>query len=1106
MQLALSLLGPLHIVLNGRSLTAFSSDKERALLLYLALENGRPHRRETLAGLFWGEQSQELAFNNLRKTLYRLRQTLQQAGGQETTLLLITAKEVQWNPAVSLRLDVAEFKTLTDKSRNHAHRRVESCRLCRNWLDSAVSLYRGHFLENFSAGDSLTFEEWASVYRESLRVEALAALVRLIHFHDSFGEMEQAATYAHRLAALEPWHELAHRTLMRAYNRQGRRAAALAQYGRLQQLLAGELGIAPDEETTHLYRQIKAGQPELTPLFQQTGFLPRPMTTFIGREEELVALTGYLGDPATRLLTLAGPGGAGKTRLAIQAARQVSHDFPDGAWFIPLEKLDEEGGAGPGEAVGRPENNLAAAIADSLSIRFSGSQEPKTQLLNALKACACLLILDNFETVMPAAGLVLEILQNTTQVVFLVTSREPLQFLAERLYRLAGLPVPPEAAENAAAFDSVRLFQERAERVAGRPLPAKTVPQIAAICRFLEGIPLAIELAACWIPRLAPAEILTRLQEQYEALAFTMRDIPARHRTMQAVFDGSWRLLTAGQQTALAQASLFHGGFSGEAAQQIIAAPWPDVVALADKSLLRADPAGRYMLHELLRQFAATRLQESGAGKAAGEGAAAANRHSHYYLAYLEERAAALWGEAPQHTLQELRREWDNIRAAWQGAVARRLFEPLAQSLNGLVTYYARTGLFHEGIEMLRQTIAVVKGDGDEITRSLGGWLQVELARLLAPVADFEAAKAGAQEGLRMGEALEETAMQGWSRFRWARVLWMQGYYEDSRPLLEGALAVAQASGLERLEAECWLALSALTDTQGGNFALARDCGEKALALFHIAGNRLGEIRVLILLGNSGWGVGVYVLARSHYEPALQLCRQVDSRYDEAAALVNLGTVLRELGDYGRAASYYELALRLFHELHDQRRGFVTLTNMSLLQHQMELKEPALRYGQQALAMARELHTRAGESQPLCCLGHALLALNRPEEAAAAYSQSGQLHREAGNNHLAMEPLAGLVRVALAQMNISQAMGYAEEILAHLVQGTLDGTEEPLRVQLTVYQALTAAQDPRAGDVLTAAHQALMARAALIGDAAVRQSFLDNISVHRALQMAMKAG
>jgi DNA-binding SARP family transcriptional activator/predicted ATPase len=1087
MHLALSLLGNFHIILDGTAVSQFRSDKERALLALLVLDRERPYRRETLAGLFWGDQPQKLAFNNLRKTIHRLRQTLQDDVAAEPCLL-VTAKEVQWNPAADVWVDVWVFATLVEQSRQHQHRRVESCVVCQEWLETAVALYHHNLLEGFALGDSPAFDEWVATRREPLRVQALSALNHLIAHHELSGETERAITQARRLLTLEPWQESAHRSLMRLLAASGERGTALAQYDLCRRLLANELAIEPEQETTSLYEAIKAGEVAQPPL-PRVQTLPTAVTPFIGREAECNHLRQKLLHPATRLLTLVGEGGIGKTRLALTAVTQVQHDFPDGIWFVVLAALDKETNS---------ESRLVMVIAAALGLRLTGSQTPKAQLLAALKSWHCLLLLDNFESVLEEAALVAEILQVAPGVVVLATSREPLQFQVEQVMRLTGLAVPlldggegeaarPEPAEGAVA-DSVLLFQNSANRAAA-PITPEMLPVIHEICRFLEGIPLGIELAASWMARLAPTEILSTLQTHADSLALPYRDIPERHRSMPAVFAGSWRLLTPAQQTALAQASVFRSGFTTAAARQIITAAWVDVGALVDKSLLRLEGNGRYTLHELLRQFAAAQLTEH---------TETAQRHSHYFLGYLAERADALWGREPQVALAELRREFDNVYVGWQTAVASQQFDLLTQSLGGFTTYYARTGLFHEGIQVLTHTLTSLPHC--EETQTLQGWLHVELARLLAAVAQFEAAKSHAEIGCQIAITLDDAPMQGWAQYQWARALWMQAHYEEGRHHVKIALAIAHSGGLKRLEAECWRLMSSLADTHGGNFALARDYGEKALAIFHATGNWPGELRLLILLGNYSWGTGDYGLAQGYYEQALPLCREVESRSDEAAALANLGLVLREQGDYGQAAVYAEQGLRLFQEMHDQRREYVTLHNIGLLQHQRGYHEIALTYVRQALAIAQTLEMRAAGSHPLCCLGHALLALNRPQEAAAAYDQSVKLHREAGNKHLAMEPLAGLVRVALAQPNVPQALAYAEEILAYLAQGTLDGTDEPIRVRWTVYQALAAAQDPRADGILAETYQSLTTLAKKIEDADRRQLFWQNVSVHRAIQ------
>lgn len=1089
MHLALSLLGNFHIRWDDTAVTQFRSDKERALLAVLVLDQERPYRRETLASMFWGDQPAKLAFNNLRKTLHRLRQTLQEEK-QSEPFLLVTAKDVQWNVAAPVWVDAWQFTSLLAQSRHHQHRRVESCQVCRAWLETAVSLYQGNLLDGFSLPDAPEFDEWIIMRREPLRSQALTTLNHLIAHDEWRGEGESAIRLARRLLALEPWQESAHRVVMRLLAAAGDRNSALVQYERCRALLATELRVEPERETTVLYELIRSGERNSLPGKPRSS-LPSVPTPMIGRVEELAQLEQQLLHPETRLVTLVGEGGIGKTRLALAVAEAVAYDFPNGVWFIDFSAVADEIMA---EAGMRLESYLVTLVATALGLSLSGSQVPKTQVLGVLKKWACLLLLDNFETIMRGAELLAEILRAAPGVVVLITSREPLRLQMEQVVRLGGLTVPlaDGVMEETAVADSLLLFQQIAQRSGGQ-LHTNDLPVICEICRFLEGIPLGIELAAVWTARLSPAEILDTLQHQADSLTLPYRDVPERHRTMPTVFAGSWRLLTPGQQLALAQAAVFRGGFSRTAARQIIDSAGVDVVALVDKSLLRLTENGRYTCHELLRQFAAAQLANPDE---------LAQRHARFYLNYVAERAEALWGDEPQHTLAELQLEFENISTAWQWAVHEGSLDLLRQSLGGLATYYVRIGLSHEGIQVLTGALTAVASSPSEHRELCRGWLHVELARLQAAVAQLATAKNYAELACQIGADLDDALLQGWAQFRWSRVLWMQALYKESRTHLEAALAIAQMTGIKRLEAECWLAMSALADTHGGNFALAREYGETALSLFRMASNSLGELRMLILLGNFCWATGDYGLSQGFYEYTLPLSREVNSRSDEAAALANLGMVLREQGDYEQASVYAEQALRLFQEMGDPIREFVTLSNISLLRHQMGQDLLALISAQQALAVARELETLAAESQPLCCLGHALLALNRPQEAAVAYAESMRLHRAAGNTHLAMDPLAGLVRVALVQQNMPEARAFTEEILAHLAQATLDGTSEPIRVLWTVCEFLMTAQDPRAQAMLAETHQALMARADKMVDRVKRQLFLTNIAVHRAVQAA----
>ena len=332
--LSIHLLGLFHIALNGQTITSFGYDKVRALLAYLAVENQGPQRREALAGLLWPDQSEKAAHDSLRNALAKLRHVIGDQDAQPP-YLLISKDTIQFNNSSDHWLDVTSFASLLDESENHPHTSLEACPECLVRLEQAAALYQGNFLIDFSLADSQLFEEWCIVKREQLKRKALEALHTLVDAHIKRNELNQALPYVYRLVDMEPLDEESHRQLMRLLALNGRHKEAIARYKQIQQLLVNELGIEPEDESKALYHQILSEtRGEL-----RIGNLPASVTPFIGRQVELAEIKSRLEDPGCRLLTILGPGGVGKTRLALEAARGQRYNFPHGAYLVPLSAL-----------------------------------------------------------------------------------------------------------------------------------------------------------------------------------------------------------------------------------------------------------------------------------------------------------------------------------------------------------------------------------------------------------------------------------------------------------------------------------------------------------------------------------------------------------------------------------------------------------------------------------------------------------------------------------------------------------------------------------------------------------------------------------------------
>jgi predicted ATPase/DNA-binding SARP family transcriptional activator len=662
--LTLRLLGTPQVSRDGSPLTGFISAKAQGLLYYLAV-TGRPHTREALAGLFWGDMPEAQAAKNLRNVLSNLRAL---AGAQ----LLITRQEVTFDRASPYWLDVELFlATLGDAATRDL-----------GALHRAVELYQGDFLDGFYVGEALAFEEWVLGRRALLKGHVLQALHTLVTRHLEREEYAAGIDYANSLLAIEPWREETHRHLMVLLARSRQRSAALAQYETCRRVLARELQVEPMPETTALYEHIRAAAAP------PPHNLPPQPTAFVGRQPELAEVARFLSNPGAQLLTLVGPGGIGKTRLALQAAArcvepEASYDthFADGVFVVPLAV----GLPGMGEAP----PSLIAAMADALHFSFQGPVHPQAQLLGYLREKHMLLVLDNFEHLVAEARQLGDILRLAPGIKLLVTSRTRLNLQEEWLLELTGLEYPAGDPQSLAAearpleaYSAIALFVQQARRVRpGFVLQPASEPAVVRICQLAEGVPLAIELAASWLRVLSGPEILAELEQGLDFLTSSLQNVPARHRSLRAVFEHSWALLLPLEQSLFQRLSVFRGGFRREAAAAVVGASLLLLAGLADKSLLRRNAEGRYEVHELLRQYAEEHLRST-----AGEFEQVHDQHCRYYADLLAAYQPQLQGSGAelQAAMAALHAEQENVRAAWNWAVEHRKILEINQFMDCL--------------------------------------------------------------------------------------------------------------------------------------------------------------------------------------------------------------------------------------------------------------------------------------------------------------------------------------------------------------------------------------------------------------------------------------
>lgn len=658
--LTITLLGRFGVTVGGRVIAdrAWGSRKAQHLVKLLALAPQRRLTTEQILDALWPELDPQRAVAAFHQTCYLARRALDRAA-----LLTVRAGMVALAPTGDCLVDCVAFEQAAATARRTR---------ARDDYATALARYAGPLLPEDRYAD------WAVAAAERLRALALALRQELASLHEAAGDEAAAEAQWQQLLADEPADESAHVGLMRLHARRGERQRAVRQYHLLHARLRDDLDVAPDPATRRLYAAILGGQyppvaaaAPAAPAALPPHALPVTLTSLIGREAEIAVVGALLGGPA-RLVTLTGAGGCGKTRLALATAEALLPTFPGGVWWIGLAALADEG-------------LVAATAAQVVGALPAPGQTAREALIGALRERAALLVLDNTEHLRAAcAELALAILRDCPAVRVLATSRAALRALGEQTWRVPSLPVPAPPDEGVVALaalaenDAARLFAARARLVrADFALTAANGAAVAAICRRLEGLPLAIELAAARVGLLDPRQLAARLGDALGLLTGGARGMPDRQRTLRATLDWSYDLLDPAEQALFARLAVFAGGWTLGAAEAVGGDAGGDVLAglagLIEHSLVQVEAADeaeepRYRLLEPARQYALARLI------AEGDEPGARAAHAAFFLALAEEAATRAMGPTLKETLRLLRGEVDNLRAAldWLAASGDR--------------------------------------------------------------------------------------------------------------------------------------------------------------------------------------------------------------------------------------------------------------------------------------------------------------------------------------------------------------------------------------------------------------------------------------------------
>ena len=839
---------------DGQPRLVQASESARSLVAYLLLHRESAHPRQQLAYRLWPESGDAQAQSNLRVLLVRLRK----AWPGFDRYVAIDQRLIGWRRQADVLLDVAEFEAVLHDNDN----RVAA-------LERAVELYRGDL---FPA----CYADWIVPERDRLRQCLLKALDELVDALAAAGNSNQAIGFAQRRLQADPLDEAAHQAIMRLHARRGDRAGVVRAYETCAQVLRSELSVEPGLETTALYRRLleqplTASTPAPGPAAPPHN-LTRPLTRFIGRTRERREVAELLR--ATRLLTLTGAGGCGKTRLAGEAAFDWLADHPDGAWWVDLAVVSDPA-------------HLETAVASALGVLESGDADP---LMSAIGARRLLLILDNCEHIVDAcADLSTRLLSACPQLTILATSREALGIAGEAVYTVAPLPVPATD-DEVLATESAQLFIDRA--MLARPtfvLSPGHREAVARICRRLDGIPLAIELAAARVKAMSVDQIADRLAEHLGWLVGPARAGQARHQTLQALVDWSHALLSEPERIFFRRLAVFVGGFSLEAAEA-----WADddaglalLARLIDRSLVMTDErpgqSMRYRLLEPLRVYAFEKLET------AGESAAIADLHAAYF--------ARLAGEADRHSqgprqaewVERLARDADNLRAALNRLIEQRQSDRALRMCADLGWLWVYNSELAEGRRWLSRVLALP-----------------DVARYPADLA------------------------RAWTFM--GVLAFLQTETLEARPWLERALGWAREHD-EPLTAALALDFLALILLREHDVTGARAGLEASQALFARAGGDVGQAITVWHLGYVAEQENDMARAVALFESAREQFRSWGDVLRQCAILRSLGWNYCQLGDRVQGLAALRDSLTLARAIHNKVNVAHTLRAMAERAH-----------------------------------------------------------------------------------------------------------------------------------------------------------------------------
>jgi predicted ATPase len=939
---------------------------------------------------------------------------------------------------------------LLREAKEHDHPSAEPCDQYIDQLEAAVHLYRGDFLSGFSLSACTQFDDWQFLRSEILRRKFRGSLENLVNGLEQRGRINEAITYAQRWLAIDDLDERAHRKLMALYTQNDQIHAALRQFERCRTVLKTELDLDPETETTVLYNQIRHSRATAAPSESAGGrvlltatdqvswleqilaspvrvasktHLPPQGTAFIGRESEISEISRSLHNRDCWLLTLTGMGGIGKTRLAHQVGQEMSTAFIDGVYSVSLAGL-------------KSISALVPKIAETLGLPLHPQEGSLAAQLNSfLRDKTLLIIFDNFDAFTSKAAILYQLHAKAGGLKFLVTSRERLAISGEWVFAVQGLDYPestPEKFDEILGFQAVELFVHAARRtLSSFRIDERNYEEVVAITQFLEGMPLGLEMAAAWINLLSPKEIMVEMRANLDFLKTEIQDAPLRQRSMRAVLDYSWKRLDGGDRSALARLPVFGGGFTRESAEKVAGVALSDLKRFIDRSFIRQKGSSGFHIHELQRQYTLQQLCVS-----PEKYRSARDRHAAYYCVAVSQWGEGLKGPDQVELLSLMRREIDNIQAAWAWATEGKRIELLLKGYEGLCYFYLRTLRNREGLHTCQLALSALEGAGVDYGPEIWADLLIWKSLFCLNLDDHETAGASIDSGLEMLNSIDGKRDELGPL--WARLLTTKAIVENYLGHRENAVAYyARAFEMYRQTGDysgfSYLMLRSL-DTSGVTSENAYRFLSEAIQYKRKSGDLFNTAYLLYVhCMVVAYHLGQPIQAAALMQEGCEIFEKLGDPLSKEMSLVILDPVLNTGGRYDDLLEVRERKVACARERGDRQTTGIYLAEVGENLCHLGRYAPAADHYREALN-----HVRGGTpyqyAYRLCSLGEVLLVQNQITESHDAFLES--IHdMKIGERWGQGKALAGLSVATFKMGDREQAWDVIQEALRYHLEG-----------------------------------------------------------------------